>query len=215
MNYEPLKDLAPISLVAIYPNVMVVNASVSASTVTDVLALAKKTSGGLHYGSSGTGSTLHLAGEWLQRYVGFNWVHVPYKGAAPATTDIVGGQIPVAILGLGAIMPHIKSGRLRAIAVTSTQRTVALPDVPTLYEGGIKFDATQWYGILTTAGAPAEVITQVQAALKRASRARGKGASPRPRWCADQLDATGVRLPHPQRDEKFAKIVKDANIKAD
>jgi hypothetical protein len=123
MNYEPLKDLAPISLVAIYPNVMVVNASVSASTVNDVLALAKKTSGGLHYGSSGTGSTQHLAGEWLQRYAGFNWVHVPYKGAAPATTDIVGGQIPVAILGLGAIMPHIKSGRLRAIAVTSTQRT--------------------------------------------------------------------------------------------
>jgi tripartite-type tricarboxylate transporter receptor subunit TctC len=216
MNYEPLKDLAPISLVAIYPNVMVVNASVSASTVTDVLALAKKTAGGLHYGSSGTGSTQHLAGEWLQRYAGFNWVHVPYKGAAPATTDIVGGQIPVAILGLGAIMPHIKSGRLRAIAVTSTQRTAALPDVPTLYEGGIKFDATQWYGILTTAGAPTEVITQVQAALKRASaepavKERLLALGGEPASSTPQEYASLIR----SETEKFAKIVKDANIKAD
>jgi tripartite-type tricarboxylate transporter receptor subunit TctC len=216
MNYEPLKDLAPISLVAIYPNVMVVNASVSASTVNDVLALAKRTSGGLHYGSSGTGSTQHLAGEWLQRYAGFNWVHVPYKGAAPATTDIVGGQIPVAILGLGAIMPHIKSGRLRAIAVTSTQRTVALPDVPTLYEDGIKFDATQWYGILTTAGAPAEVITQVQAALKRASaepavKERLLALGGEPASSTPQEYAALIR----SETEKFAKIVKDANIKAD
>jgi len=216
MNYEPLKDLAPISLVAIYPNVMVVNANVSAGTVNDVLALAKKTSGGLHYGSSGTGSTQHLAGEWLQRYAGFNWVHVPYKGAAPATTDIVGGQIPVAILGLGAIMPHIKSGRLRAIAVTSTQRTAALPDVPTLYEIGIKFDATQWYGILTTAGAPAEVITQVQAALKRASaepavKERLLALGGEPASSTPQEYATLIR----SETEKFAKIVKDANIKAD
>ena len=151
--YEPLKDLAPISLVAYFPNVMVVNAaSVQAKSLAEVIALAKSTPGGLHYGSSGTGSTQHLAGEWLKRYAGFDWAHVPYKGAAPATNDIVGGQIPVAILGLGAIMPHIKSGRLRAIAVTSTQRAAALPDVPTLYEAGIKFDATQWYGILTTGG---------------------------------------------------------------
>jgi tripartite-type tricarboxylate transporter receptor subunit TctC len=216
MNYEPLKDLAPISLVAIYPNVMVVNAAVTAANVKDVIELAKKTSGGLHYGSSGTGSTQHLAGEWLQRYAGFNWVHVPYKGAAPATTDIVGGQIPVAILGLGAIMPHIKSGRLKAIAVTSTQRTTALPEVPTLYESGIKFDATQWYGILTTAGSPPEVIAQVQAALKRASgepavkeRLLALGGEPTSSTPEDYANL--IR----SETEKFSKIVKDANIKAD
>jgi tripartite-type tricarboxylate transporter receptor subunit TctC len=216
MPYEPLKDLAPISLVAIYPNVMVVNASVAAKSVADLIALAKATSGGLHYGSSGTGSTQHLAGEWLQRYAGFNWIHVPYKGAAPATTDIVGGQIPVAILGLGAIMPHIKSGRLRGIAVTSTQRTAALPDVPTLYESGIRFDATQWYGILTSAGAPAEVIAQVNAALKRASgeasvKERLIALGGEPASSTPQEYAALIR----SETEKFAKIVQDANIKAD
>jgi tripartite-type tricarboxylate transporter receptor subunit TctC len=216
MPYDPLKDLSPISLVAIYPNVMVVNASVPASTVNDLIALAKKTQGGLHYGSSGTGSTQHLAGEWLSRYAGFNWVHVPYKGAAPATTDIVGGQIPVAILGLGAIMPHIKSGRLRAITVLSTQRSAALPDVPTLYEAGIKFDATQWYGILTTAGAPAEVVAQVNAALKRASaepavRERLIALGGEPATSTPEEYTALIR----SETEKFAKIVQDAGIKAD
>ena len=216
MSYEPLKDLAPISLVAIYPNVMVVNAAVPASSVQEVIALAKKTSGGLHYGTSGTGSTQHLAGEWLQRYASFNWIHVPYKGAAPATTDIVGGQIPVAILGLGAIMPHIKSGRLRAIAVTSTQRSAALPDVPTLYESGIKFDATQWYGILTTAGAPPEIVSRINSDLKRAAaepsvRERLIALGGEPATSTPEEYAALIR----SETGKFAKIVKDANIKAD
>ena len=215
--YEPLKDLAPISLVAYFPNVMVVNAaSVQAKSLAEVIALAKGTPGGVHYASSGTGSTQHLAGEWLKRYAGFNWTHVPYKGAAPATNDIVGGQIPVAILGLGAIMPHIKSGRLRAISVTSTQRAAALPDVPTLYEAGIKFDATQWYGILTTGGAPAEVITHVNAALRRASGEAqvkerlmalgGEAANSTPEDYAALIRS---------ETEKFSKVVADANIKAD
>jgi len=215
--YEPLKDLAPISLVAYFPNVMVVNAaSVQAKSLAEVIALAKNTQGGLHYGSSGTGSTQHLAGEWLKRYADFNWAHVPYKGAAPATNDIVGGQIPVAILGLGAIMPHIKSGRLRAIAVTSKERAAALPDVPTLYEAGIKFDATQWYGILTTGGAPAEVITQVNAALKRASgeaavkeRLMGLGGE-----SASSTPEEYTALIRSET-EKFSKVVTEANIKAD
>jgi tripartite-type tricarboxylate transporter receptor subunit TctC len=184
--------------------------------VSEVIALAKKTAGGLHYGSSGTGSTQHLAGEWLQRYAGFNWVHVPYKGAAPATTDIVGGQIPVAILGLGAIMPHIKSGRLRGIAVTSAQRSAALPEVPTLYEAGIRFDATQWYGILTTAGAPAEVIAQINDALRRAAaepavKDRLVALGGEPAASTPQEYTALIRA----ETEKFAKIVQDAGIKAD
>jgi tripartite-type tricarboxylate transporter receptor subunit TctC len=216
MPYDPLKDLAPISLVALFPNVVVANAAVQASTINEIIALARTTQGGLHYGSSGTGSTQHLAGEWLQRYAGFNWVHVPYKGAAPATTDIVGGQIPVAILGLGAIMPHIKSGRLRAIATTSTQRSAALPDVPTLYESGIKFDATQWYGILTTAGAPADVIARINADLKRASgepsvKERLLALGGEPTSSTAEEYAALIR----SETEKFSKIVKDAQIKAD
>ena|SRR5688572_4511582 len=214
--YDPLRDLAPISLVAIYPNVMVVNASVPATTVSELVALAKKTQGGLHYGSSGTGSTQHLAGEWLQRYAGFNWVHVPYKGAAPATTDIVGGQIPVAVLGLGAIMPHIKSGRLRALAVVSRQRSTALPDVPTLYEAGIKFDATQWYGILATGGTRPDIVAQINGALKRAAAEpavaeRLLALGGEPTTSTPEEYAALIR----SEVEKFRTIVRDANIKAD
>jgi len=216
MSYEPLKDLAPISLVAIYPNVMVVHPAVAASSVQDVIALTKKTQGGLHYATSGTGSTQHLAGEWLQRYAGFNWVHVPYKGAAPATTDIVGGQVPVAILGLGAILPHIKAGRLRAIAVTSAQRSAVFPELPTLHESGIKFDATQWYGILTTAGTPPETIAQIHAAVKRASgeasvRDRLLGLGGEPATSTPEEYRALIRA----EMEKFGKVVKDAGIKAD
>jgi tripartite-type tricarboxylate transporter receptor subunit TctC len=217
MPLDPQKDLAPISLVAIFPSVMVVNAtSVQAQTVADVVALSKTSQRGLHYGTSGTGSTQHLAGEWLQRNAGFNWVHVPYKGAAPATTDIVGGHIPVAILGLGAIVSHIRSGKLRAIAVTSARRTAALPDVPTLYDAGINFDAAQWYGILTTAGAPPEVIAQVGAALKRAAsepavKERLLALGGDPANSTPQEYAALIK----SETEKFAKVVKDANIKAE
>lgn len=216
MSYEPQKDLAPISLVAIFPNVIVVHNSVPVKTFKELVALAKKTPGGLSYGSSGTGSTQHLAGEWLQRELGVNIIHVPYKGAAPATTDIAGGQIPVAILGLGAIIPHIKSGRLRGVAVTSAQRTAALPDVPTLHEGGIKFEATQWYGILAPAGTPPDVVKTINAALKRAS----SDTALRDRMLAlggDPANSSPEEYAALIRSEtvKFAKIVKDGNIKAD
>jgi tripartite-type tricarboxylate transporter receptor subunit TctC len=217
MPYDPQKDLAPISLVALFPNVMVVNAaSVQARTIADVIELTKKTPGGVHYGTSGQGSTQHLAGEWLQRNAGFNWQHVPYKGAAPATTDIVGGQIPVAIIGLGALLGHIKSGKLRAIAVTSAQRTAALPDTPTLHDAGIRFDATQWYGILTAAGSPPEVIAQVGAALKRASgepavKARLLALGGDPASSTPEEYAALIR----SETEKFGRIVKDANIKVE
>lgn len=216
MSYQPLKDLAPISLVAYYPNVMVVHPSVPVKTVKELIALARKASGGLNYGTSGVGSTQHLAGEWLQRNAGFNWVHIAYKGAAPAVTDIVGGQIPAAIVGLGAMMPYIKAGRLRAIAVTSTQRSAALPEVPTLYDAGIRFDATQWYGILTTAGAPADVIARIQASIKQVAGDAGVkdrlitlGGEP-----ASSTPEEYTALIRSET-EKFARIVKDANIKAD
>ena len=214
-SFDP-RDLAPISLVAIFPNVIAVHNSVPVKNVKEWLALSKRTPGGLTYGSSGAGSTQHLAGEWLKRYAGFDIVHVPYKGAAPATNDLAGGQIPSAILGLGAIMQHIKSGRLRGVAVTSAQRTGALPDLPTLYESGIKFDATQWYGILTAAGTPAETITRIQQALKRAS----EDTSLKERMVAlggDPVSSTPDEYAALIKSEaaKFSRIIKDANIRAD
>jgi tripartite-type tricarboxylate transporter receptor subunit TctC len=215
-SYEPLRDLAPISRVVDYPNVMVVHPSVPAKTLKELIALAGKTPGGLNYGTSGIGSTQHLAGEWLRRNAGFNWIHIAYKGAAPAVTDILGGQIPVAIVGLGAMMGHIKSGRLRAVAVTSRNRTAALPDLPTLYDAGIQFDATQWYGILATAGTPPDVIATIQAAISRAAkdpglRARLVGLG------GDPVSSTPEEYIALIKSEtaKFAKIIKDANIRYD
>ena len=173
MNYDPFKDLAPISLAATYPNMIVVHSSVPAKTVKELIALSKKTQGGLPFGSSGTGSTQHLAGEWLKANAGINYLHVPYKGAAPAVTDLVGGQIPTAILGLAPIIPHIKSGRIRGLAVTSAKRSAASPDTPTLHEAGINFESTQWFGFLAPAGTPADAIAKIQADVKRAAADAG------------------------------------------
>lgn len=215
-SYDPLRDLAPISRVVDFPNVMVVHPSVPSKTLKELIALAAKTPGGLNYGTSGIGSTQHLAGEWLQRNAGFNWVHIAYKGAAPAVSDILGGQIPAAIVGLGAMMGHIKSGRLRAIAVTSTKRTAALPELPTLYDAGIKFDATQWYGILAPAGTPGEVIASIQSALRRAAGDAGVKA----RFVAlggDPVTSSPEEYVALIKSEtaKFSRIIKDANIRYD
>ncbi len=216
MNYDPFKELAPISLAAIYPNVIVVHASVPAKTVKELVALSKKTPGGLAFGSSGTGSTQHLAGEWLRSNAGINYLHVPYKGAAPATTDLVGGQIPTGILGLAPMMPHIKSGRVRGLAVTSAQRSAAAPEIPTLHEAGIKFESTQWFGFLAPAGTPADIIAKIQADVKRAAADAG---------VKERLVALGgdpvTNTPEEfaafikAENAKYAKVIKDANIKAE
>jgi tripartite-type tricarboxylate transporter receptor subunit TctC len=215
-SYDPLKDLAPISRAADYPNVMVVHPSLPAKTLKELIAVAKTAPGGINYGTSGVGSTQHLAGEWLKRNATFNWTHIAYKGAAPAVTDVVGGQVPAAIIGLGAMLGHIKAGRLRAVAATSKNRTAALPDLPTLYEQGINFDATQWYGILTTAGTPPDVIKTVHAAIVRA----GRDPAVKTRLLAlggDPVTSTPDEYAALVRSEaaKFGKIIRDANIKYD
>ena len=216
MNYDPFKELAPISLAATYPNMIVVHASVPAKTVKELIALSKKTAGGLPFGSSGTGSTQHLAGEWLKTTAGINYLHVPYKGAAPAVTDLVGGQIPTAILGLAPIIPHIKSGRIRGLAVTSAKRSAASPETPTLHEAGIDFESTQWFGFLAPAGTPADVIAKIQADVKRAAADAG---------VKDRLISLGGDPTSNTPDEfaafikaennKYGKVIRDGNIKAE
>jgi tripartite-type tricarboxylate transporter receptor subunit TctC len=216
MPYDAFKDLAPISLAATYPNIIVVHASLPVKTVKELIALSKRTAGGLPFGSSGTGSTQHLAGEWLNRNAGFNLLHVPYKGAAPATTDLVGGQIPTAILGLAPVIPHIKSGRLHGIAVTAASRAAAIPDVPTMNESGVKFESTQWFGFLAPAGTPADVIAKIQADVKRAAADPGVrdrlaplGGDP----FANTPEEFGAFIR--AENAKYAKVIKDAGIKAE
>ena len=216
MNYDPFRELAPITLAAIYPNVIVVQSSGPAKSIRELVALSKKTAGGLPFGSSGTGSTQHLAGEWLRRNAGINYLHVPYKGAAPATTDLVGGQIPSGILGLAPMMPHIKSGRIRGLAVTSAQRSAAAPEIPTLREGGIAFESTQWFGFLAPAGTPAEVIAKIQADVKRAAadnsvKERLIALGGDPVTSTPEDFAAFIRA----ENAKYARVIKDANIKAE
>jgi tripartite-type tricarboxylate transporter receptor subunit TctC len=216
MNYDPFRELAPITLAAIYPNVIVVHSSVPAKSIRELVALSKKTPGGLAFGSSGTGSTQHLAGEWLRRNAGINYLHVPYKGAAPATTDLLGGQIPSGILGLAPMMPHIKSGRIRGLAVTSAQRSAAAPEIPTLREAGIAFESTQWFGFLAPAGTPADVIARVQADVKRAAadnlvKERLIALGGDPVTSTPEEFAAFIKA----ENAKYAKVIKDANIKAE
>lgn len=216
MPYDAFKDLAPISLAATFPNIIVVHASLPVKTVKELIALSKRTTGGLPFGSSGTGSTQHLAGEWLNRNAGFNFLHVPYKGAAPATTDLVGGQIPTAILGLAPVIPHIRSGRIHGIAVTAASRAAAIPDVPTLNESGVKFESTQWFGFLAPAGTPADVIAKIQADVKRAAADPGVRDRLAPLG-GDPLANTPEEFGAFIRAEnaKYAKVIKDAGIKAE
>ena len=216
MNYDPFKELAPISLAAIYPNMIVVHSSVPARTMKEFIALSKKTAGGMPFGSSGTGSTQHLAGEWLKSNAGINYLHVPYKGAAPAVTDLDGGQIPTAILGLAPIIPHVKAGRIRGLAVTSAQRSAAAPEIPTLHEAGIDVESTQWFGFLAPAGTPADAIARIQAGVKRAAADAG---------VKERLISLGGDPVSNTPDEfaafikaenaKYGKVIKDGNIKAD
>jgi tripartite-type tricarboxylate transporter receptor subunit TctC len=216
MNYDPFRELAPISLAATYPNMIAVHSSVPVKTVKELIAISKKTAGGLPFGSSGTGSTQHLAGEWLKTNAGVNYLHVPYKGAAPAVTDLVGGQIPTAILGLAPIIPHIKSGRIRGLAVTSAKRSAAAPDIATLHEAGINFESTQWFGFLAPAGTPADVIAKIQADVRRAAadagikdRLVGLGGDP----TSNSPDEFAAFIK--AENTKYAKVIRDGNIKAD
>jgi tripartite-type tricarboxylate transporter receptor subunit TctC len=170
LPYNPVKDFAPVAGVARVPNVLVVHPSVPAKDVRELVALAKAKPGQLNYGSGGNGSAANLATEYFKLQTGVSMVHIPYKGTAPAVTDLIGGQIQVLFTGAPAVIGHIKSGQLRALAVSSPKRLDALPDLPTVAEAtGLKdFEADQWYGVVAPAGTPREVISKLNAQINAA-----------------------------------------------
>jgi tripartite-type tricarboxylate transporter receptor subunit TctC len=170
LPYNPVKDFAPVAWVARVPNVLVVHPSVPAKDVRELVALAKAKPGQLNYGSGGNGSAANLATEYFKLQTGVSMVHIPYKGTAPAVTDLIGGQIQVLFTGAPAVIGHIKSGQLRALAVSSPKRLDALPDLPTVAEAtGIKdFEADQWYGVVAPAGTPREIINKLNAQINAA-----------------------------------------------
>jgi tripartite-type tricarboxylate transporter receptor subunit TctC len=167
-RYEALKDFAPVILVTTSPYVVVVHPSVPARSVKQLVALARARPGGLSYGSPGTGSGVHLTTELFMMVAGIKMVHVPYKGGAPATMDLLAGQLDVIFNNPTTSVPHVGTGRLRALAVTTARRSPALPEVPTVAESGYPgFESGSWQGIVTRAGTPAAVIARLNTEFAR------------------------------------------------
>lgn len=165
MNYDAVKDLQPITLVATIPNILVTQPSLG-PTLQDFIAQAKQKPGEYNFGSGGAGTSNHLGGELFNIVAGTKLVHVPYKGVNLAMQDVLAGRIQLVVIGLPAALPHIKSGRLRALAVISPHRLAALPEVPTAAEAGLpNFDVTTWYGILTPAGVPRPIVERLNREL--------------------------------------------------
>jgi tripartite-type tricarboxylate transporter receptor subunit TctC len=166
MPYDHVKDFAPVILVAGVPNVLVVNPSLPVHSVPELIAYAKANPGKLNFASSGNGTSIHLSGELFKAMTGVEMTHVPYKGSAPALTDLIGGQVQLMFDNLPSSLPFIKAGKLRALAVTSGARAAALPDLPTLAESGLPgFEASSWFGVLAPAGTPRDIVAKLNGAI--------------------------------------------------
>jgi tripartite-type tricarboxylate transporter receptor subunit TctC len=168
LSFDPRTSFAPVSLIATQPLVLAVNASLPVRTVKQFFALAKAKPGSLSFGTSGTGTAQHLSGELIKKLAGIDMTHVPYKGGGQAIIDLVGGQIPAAVLGSSTVIPHTRTGRVRILAVTSRQRSGVLADVPTLAESGLAdFDVSQWSALLGPAGLPQDIVRRLNAEVAK------------------------------------------------
>ena len=166
MPYDHVKDFAPVILVAGVPNVLEVNPDLPVHSVRELIDYAKANPGKLNFASSGNGTSIHLSGELFKTMAGVQMTHVPYKGSAPALADLAGGQVQLMFDNLPSSLGLIKGGKLRAIAVTSTTRAAALPDVPTIAESGLPgFEASSWFGVLAPAGTPHEIVAKLNGAI--------------------------------------------------
>jgi tripartite-type tricarboxylate transporter receptor subunit TctC len=166
LNYDLVRDFAPITQAVNYANLLVVHPSTGFASANDLLAAARAKPGALSYGTAGNGTPPHMTGELFKAYTKVDIQHIPYKGGAPAIADLVGGTIPIMFDNVPPLLPHVRAGRIKALAVTSLNRVSVLPDVPTLHELGLKdFDAVGWNGILAPAGTPREIVSRVHAAV--------------------------------------------------
>jgi len=214
LPYDFQRDFAPVSTVALVPNVLVVNPAVPAKNVKELLALAKAEPGKLTYGSNGNGTGQHLIGAQFESMGGVQMLHVPYKGSGPLTTDLLGGQITMSFDTITPVLPHIKAGKLRALAVTTNKRSAALPDVPTLDETGLKgFNLGTWFGVLAPAATPRDIVARLSTELARIVN------SPEFRKKMDDIGAEPVGNTPEQMarqiaedTERFARLVKDAKV---
>lgn len=169
LDFSLVKDFAPVALGVKVPNVLVVNPSVPVKTVKELVDYAKANPGKLAFASSGSGTSIHMAGELFKIQAGVDAMHVPYKGSAPAITDLIGGQVHFMFDNMPSAWPHVQAGKLRALAVTTSERSKSAPDLPTMAESGFKdFDVSSWFGLIAPAGTPADVVDKLNAAVQKA-----------------------------------------------
>jgi tripartite-type tricarboxylate transporter receptor subunit TctC len=217
LSFDASRDLAPVAFIAYVPNILVVNPSVPASSLAELIAYLKANPGKVNYASPGSGNSSHLAGEMFRQRAGVEITHVPYKGDAPAFTDLVGGQVQMMFAIMVTAVPHVKSGRLKPIALAGLQRAPSLPDVPTLSEAGLPgFDAGAWFGVMAPAGTPKDVVGRLNAEINKAlqsqevrDRLTPLGAAPTT-MAPDQFSALIAK-----EREKWGKLVRDSGAQVD
>jgi len=217
LSFDPLKQLQPVGLIVVVPNVLVVGDKVAAKDVKTLVAAAKAQPGMLKYASSGVGSTQHIAGEAFDQAAGTKTIHVPYKGSSQAHVDILGGNVEMMFDTTSSAMPHIKSGRFRPLAVTSPQRSAELPNVPTIAEAGYPAaEMTTWYGLFVTGGTPKPIVDRLHAELVRAlklpdvqAKLKGLGGEP------GTLSIEQFAEMNKKEYDRFGALIKSANIKAE
>jgi tripartite-type tricarboxylate transporter receptor subunit TctC len=217
MPFDPIRDLAPVTLAASTPNVLVVHPSLRAATIEELIALAKARPGEINFASSGHGTPAHLAGELFNSMAGVKMVHVPYKGAAPALADLLGGQVQLMFSTMPPALPHVKDGKLRALAVTSAKRSPATPELPTVGEIALPgFEANTWHGVVAPAGTPAAIVARLNREIvailhlpEVVERLSAQGAEP--------VGSTPEEFAAYIRSEtvKWAKVVRESGAKAE
>jgi tripartite-type tricarboxylate transporter receptor subunit TctC len=215
LGFDPIKDFAPITLVATQPNILVVNPSLPVNSVKELIALAKARPRELNYAGSGMGAAAHLSAELFNNMAGVSIVHIPYKSAAPALIDLIAGQSQLMFATSLSVIPHIKSRKLRALAVTNAKRSKLMPELPTISEAGVPgFEATTWHGVLTTGGTPVPIVNKLNTEINRILQLQD---------VRDRLSALGAEIiggtprefaDHIQREiPKWAKVIKDAGVR--
>jgi tripartite-type tricarboxylate transporter receptor subunit TctC len=215
LSYDPVVDFAPISLLAAVPNIISVNPAQPVNSLAELVALAKAKPGQLSYASSGNGTSTHLAAELFKAVAAIDIAHIPYKGSAPAVTDVIAGQVPVLVDSVASSTAQVKAGKLKALATTSPKRLLVLPDLPTVAESGYPgFQSTAWIGLLAPAGTPKAIVEQINAAVIKVM------ALPETR---ERMAGFGAEITTSTPDEfaahirsemaKLGKVIRDANIK--
>jgi len=214
MAYDPQRDFATITQLAVSPIVLTVHPSLPARTVQEYIALAKRQPGQISYGSVGAGSPHHISGEWMKLLAGIDIIHVSYKGGGPQLVDLMGGHVSSAFIALPVLAPQLKSGRVRALAVTTAKRSSTIPEIPTVAEGGLAgFDVAQWYGVVVPAGTPGEITAKLHAEIVELVKLPDIRARMMD-FGADPVGSTPAQFSDLIRSEiaKYQKIVKATRI---